>query len=148
MLLDSQNQFSAAQAVSSTGATPSTNTIDLGVARDIGGAVTDQLMLLCEVATAFTSGGSATLQAQFQTAPDNGSGAPGAWVTLSQSDAVPVASLVQGYKFLPGELPGPTQRFLRLNYVVGTAAMTAGALKAALVPSLDVQPVYARGYAA
>ena len=148
MLLDNQNQFSAAQAVTSTGSTPSTNVIDLGVARDIGGAVTDQLALLCEVVTAFTSGGSATLQVQFQTAPDNGSGAPGAWSTLAQSDAIPVASLVQGYKFLPNEVPGGTQRFVRLNYVIGTAAMTAGMLKAALVPSLDVQPVYARGYVA
>jgi len=78
---------------------------------------------------------------QFQTAPDNGSGAPGSWSILSQSDAIAVASLVQGYKFLPGELPGGTQRFIRLNYAIGTAVMTAGTLKAALVPSLDVQPV-------
>jgi hypothetical protein len=148
MLIDKQNQFSAdtGDTPSSTGSSVSTNIIDLGVARDIGGAVTDQLMLLCEVVTAFTSAGSATLQVQFQTAPDNGSGAPGSWVTLAQSDAIPVASLVQGYKFLPGELPGPTQRFIRLNYVVGTAAMTAGTLKAALVPSLDVQPSYPRAY--
>ena len=143
MLLDNQNQFSSAQAVTSTGSTTSTNVIDLGVARDIGGAVTDQLMLLCEVVTAFTSGGSATLQVQFQTSPDNS-----AWSILAQSDAIPVASLVQGYKFLPGELPGGTSRYLRLNYVVGTAAMTAGALTAALVPSLDVQQSYPRGYAA
>lgn len=143
MLLDNQNQFSAAQAVTSTGSTPSSNVIDLGVARDIGGAVTDQLMLLCEVVTPFTSGGSATLQVQFQTSPDNST-----WSTLAQSDAIPVASLVQGYKFLPGELPGGTSRYLRLNYVVGTAAMTAGALTAALVPSLDAQATYPRGYAA
>ncbi len=150
MLIDKQNQFSAdiGDTPTGTGSTASTNIVDLGVARDIGGAVTDQLMLLCEVATAFTSGGSATLQAQFQTAPDNGSGAPGSWSTLVQSDAIAVASLVPGYKFLPGELPGGTQRFVRLNYVVGTAAMTAGALKAGLVLSLDVQPVYPRGYAA
>jgi hypothetical protein len=37
---------------------------------------------------------------------------------------------------------------VRLNYVIATAAMTGGALKAALVPSLDVAPVYSRGYAA
>ena len=150
MLIDKQNQFSAdaGDSPTSTGSTASTNIIDLGLAHDIGGAVTDQLMLLCQVATAFTSGGSGTLQVQFQTAPDNGSGAPGAWSTLSQSDAIAVASLTQGYKFLPGELPGGTQRFVRLNYVIGTAAMTAGVLKAALVPSLDVQPVYARGYVA
>jgi hypothetical protein len=150
MLIDKQNQFSAdnGDSPTSTGSTVSTNIVDLGIARDIGGAVSDQLMLLCQVATAFTSGGSATLQVQFQTAPDNGSGLPGSWVTLAQSDAIPVAQLVRGYKFLPGELPGPTQRFVRLNYVIGTAAMTGGALKAALVPSLDVAPVYARGYAA
>lgn len=143
MLLDNQTQFSAAQAVTSTGSTASTNTIDLGVARDVGGAVTDQLALLCEVVTPFTSGGSATLQVQFQTSPDNSS-----WATLAQSDAIPVASLVQGYRFLPGELPGGTSRYLRLNYVVGTAVMTAGALTAALVPALDVQPSYPRAYAA
>ena len=64
------------------------------------------------------------------------------------SDAVPVASLVQGWRFLPGGLPGGTQRFLRLNYVVGTAAMTAGKLSAGLVPALDVRRTYPRGYAA
>lgn len=143
MLIDQQNQFSSAQAVTSTGSTASTNVIDLGVSRDIGGAATDRLMLLCEVVTPFTSGGSATLQVQFQTSADNSS-----WSTLAQSDAIPVANLVQGYKFLPNELPGPTQRYIRLNYVVGTAAMTAGALTAALVPSLDVQPSYPRGYVA
>jgi len=150
MLIDKQNQFSAdaGDSPTGTGSTVSTNIIDLGVAHDIGGAVTDQLMFLCEVVAAFTSGGSATLQVQFQTAPDNGSGAPGAWSILSQSDAIPVTALVQGYKFLPGELPGGTQRFIRLNYVVGTAAMTAGTLKAALVPSLDVQPSYPRAYVA
>jgi hypothetical protein len=150
MLIDKQNQFSAdaGDSPTATGSTASTNIIDLGVARDIGGAVTDQLMLLCEVVAAFTSGGSATLQVQFETAPDNGSGSPGAWSILAQSDAIAVASLVQGYKFLPGELPGGTQRFIRLNYVIGTAVMTAGTLKAALVPSLDVQPVYPRAYAA
>ena len=148
MLIDSQNQFSAAQAVTSTGSTPSSNIIDLGVARDIGGAVTNHLALLCEVVTPFASGGSATLAVQFQTAPDNGSGAPGSWVTLAQSDAIPVASLVRGYRFLPGGVPGPTQRFVRLNYVVGTAAMTAGALMAGFVPALEVTASYARGYAA
>ncbi len=143
MLIDQQNQFSAAQAVTATGSTASTNVVDLGVARDIGGAVTDQLMLLCEVVTPFTSGGSATLQVQVQTSPDNS-----AWSTLAQSDAIAVASLVQGYKFLPNGLPGGTSRYLRLNYVVGTATMTAGAITAGLVPSLDVQPVYPRAYAA
>jgi len=143
MLIDKQNQFSDAQAVTSTGSTASTNIVDLGVARDIGGAVTEQLMLLCQVVTAFTSGGSATLQVQVQTSPDNSS-----WSTLAESAAIAVAALVQGYRFFENGVPGPTSRYLRLNYVVGTAAMTAGKLDAALVPSLDIAPVYSRGYAA
>jgi hypothetical protein len=145
MLIDKQNEFSAdaGDSPTGTGSTASTNIVDLGVARDIGGAVTDQLMLLCEVITAFASGGSATLQVQFQTSPDAST-----WSILAQSDAIPVTSLVQGYKFLPGGVPGGTQRYIRLNYVIGTAVMTAGALKAGLVPALDVQPVYPRGYAA
>jgi len=150
MLLDSSNQFSASQAVTALGSTASTNIIDLGIARDIGDAVTASLYLLCQVAAAFTSGGSATLQVQVQSAPDNGSGSPGTWSTIDQSDAIAVASLVQGYKFLPGAMVSPTTpgRFLRLNYVVGTAVMTGGAITAALVPSLDQQPAYARAYAA
>jgi hypothetical protein len=143
MLIDQQNQFSAAQAVTSTGSTASTNTVDLGVARDVGGGASGPLFLLCEVVTPFASGGLATLQVQVQTSPDNAT-----WSILDQSDAIPVASLVQGYKFLPNKLAGPTQRYLRLNYVVGTTAMTAGAITAGLVPSLDVQPVYPRGYVA
>jgi hypothetical protein len=145
--LDKQNQFSAAQAVVNTGSTPSTNVIDLGVARDIGGAVTDNLYLLCEVVTAFTSGGSATLQVQFQGSTDNAS-----WATIVQTDTIAVASLVQGYKFLQGPpmsmVASTLYRYLRLNYVVGTAAMTAGNISAAFTPSLQHSPVYAAGYVA
>jgi hypothetical protein len=151
MLIDANNQFSASQSPTAIGATPSTNIIDLGIARDIGDAVTDRnLFLLCEVVTAFASGGGATLQVQLQSAPDNGSGLPGTWATIEQSDAIPVASLVQGYKFLPGGMVSPATpgRFLRLNYVIGTAAMTAGAITGALVPAIDQQPAYARGYVA
>ena len=149
MLIDKLNQFSADAGDSPTlvGSTASTNTIDLGIARDIGGAVTDQLMNMAQVITAFTSGGAATLKLQFQASNDAST-----WTTIAQTDDVPVASLVQGYRFLNGEIvnyPGSTlYRYLRFNYVIGTAVMTAGALKAGFVPSLDVQPVYARGYTA
>lgn len=148
MLIDKQNQFSADAGDSPTaiGSTASTNVIDLGIARDIGGAVTDNLMLLAQVTTAFTSGGSATLKVQYQGSNTEGSG----YVTLAQSDDIAVASLIAGYKFLAGELVNPNTlyRYHRLNFVIGTAVMTAGALRAAFVPSLDVQPTYARGYTA
>jgi hypothetical protein len=151
MLIDASNQFSANQSLTALGSTASTNIIDLGVARDIGDAVTNRdLFLLCQVSTTFASGGSATLQVQLQSAPDNGSGQPDTWATIEQSDAIPLASLVQGYKFLAGAMASPPTpgRFLRLNYVIGTAVMTAGAITAGLVPAVDQQPAYARAYAA
>jgi microcystin degradation protein MlrC len=154
MIFDVLNSFSATSngaivgdSPTATGSTASTNVIDLGVARDIGGGVTDELFLDCSVVAAFASGGSATLQVQLQGSNDNAS-----WSTLEQSDAVPVAALAQGYKFLPGRLVSPQStglfRFLRLNYAIGTAAMTAGTLVAGLVPAMQKSPAYARGYAA
>lgn len=145
MYLDAQNMFSKAQAITATA--PSTNVIDLGVARDVGGAVTDQLYLLCEVVTAFTSGGGTTLQVQYQ-----GSNDASSWTTIAQSDAVALASLAQGYKFLQGPTISPVSgspyRYLRLNYVVASGPFTGGAITAAFTPSLQHQPVYAAGYVA
>jgi len=142
MLIDKNTLLASAYAPTSTGTTYS-DVLDLGVARDISGGVTDWLKLLVQVVTTFTSGGSATLKVTVETSANNSS-----WTILAQSDAVAVALLVAGYKFFENGLPGPTQRYLRVGFVIGTADMTAGAITAALVPSLDVQPAYPRGYAA
>ena len=151
MLIDKQNQFSADAGDSPTaiGSTDSTNIVDLGTTRDIGSAQSDFLYLLAQVTTAFTSAGSATLQVQVAVAPDN-NGVPGSYTVIAQTAAVAVGSLTAGRQFLAGEfLSSPiAYRFIKLTYVIGTAVMTAGALKAALVPSLDAQPTYGRGYTA
>lgn len=149
MILDKQNLFTADAGDSPTlvGSTASTNVIDLGIARDIGGAVSD-LMFLCQVTTAFTSGGSATLKVQYQGSNTEGSG----YVTIAQSDDVAVASLTAGYKFLQNDVPSvPTTtlyRYHRVNFVIGTAVMTAGAIKSGYVPTIQHAPVYAGGYTA
>lgn len=155
MIIDSQNMFTsqgAGDSPTSSGGTPSTNVIDLGVNRDIGGAVTDELQLLCQVISSFATSSGGTLQVQLQTAPDNGSGAPGTWSTIEESDFVPVSSLVAGYKFLEGPMASPVSgaagRFLRLNFNVGTGPMTAGTIEAALVPAMQHSPVYKGGYVA
>jgi len=140
MLLDKFNQFSAAYAPTAVGTTYS-DVLDLGVARDVGGAVTEKLMMLIQVVTAFTSAGSATMQVQIQTSADNST-----YSILSQSDAVAVASLIQGYRFLENSVPDITSRYLRIAYIIGTAAMTAGAITAAFVPDLQRAPSYASGY--
>jgi hypothetical protein len=139
-------------APTNIGTTDSTNVYDLGIARDIGSAVTEDLNLLIQVITAFTSGGSATLQVALKGAPDNGSGSPGSYSILYQSDAIAVASLVQGYRFLMGGLLSQNTtalvRFLKVSYIIGTAAMTAGAIVAGFTPALQHNPTYARGYVA
>lgn len=141
MILDGNLMFStpaSPQAITVTAA--STNIIDLLNPRDLGIGDDPALKLACLVTTAFTAGGAATLTVQFQGAPDNGSGAPGTYVTYAESRAYAVAELLLGSKLLPIDVPhrDPTllvtfPRFYRLNYVVATGPMTAGAIVAGIV---------------
>lgn len=155
MFLDTTLRLSNAQAITSTAA--STNiydvtgagsgnapTIAFGTATtfgaDIGlgdGAAFPAAIL--NVGTAFVSGGGATLTISVQAAPDNGSNAPGTYVTLASTQAFTAAQLVAGAQILipippvapiaPGEdLP----RFYRINYTVGTSTFSAGTITAYL----------------
>lgn len=151
MILDKQTMFSEAQTlVASAGSFASTNVIDLGIARNVGGDTHPTLELFAQiVSTYLASGGASTLKVDVQTAPDDGSGGIGSWVTLASSDAIAKASLVAGYKFaISGFLPTPTQRFLRLQYTIATSDGTAGAITAGLTPSGEYRAAYARGYTA
>jgi hypothetical protein len=94
-----------------------------GGARDI--AIGDEpalkLSVMCTVA--FTVGTS--LQIELDGAPDNGSGAPGSYTTMWQSQAIAEANLVVGQLCnidLPRIVPGQVlPRYLRLRYItVGT----------------------------
>jgi hypothetical protein len=131
-----------------TGTYVANNIIDLGLsgvpssangggARDMAIGDDPMLKLSVVVTTAFTSGGSATLQFELDGAPDNGSGAPGTWSIMLQSQAIPVADLWVGEAFgvdVPRPAPGQAlPRFLRLRYIIGTAAMTAGTCVSGIV---------------
>jgi Bbp16 len=167
MILDAPLVLSSAQAITVTA--PSSRIIDVsgqgsgnapGViygtqasvfGEDIGtgGPAASAPQLAVFVSTTFTAGGAATLTIQLQAAIDNGSNAPSTWDTIAQSDAIPVADLTTG---LPNEpiwsvtVPRryPSQglpRFYRVNYVVATGPMTAGALNAAIATGVD-DPVF------
>lgn len=129
-----------------TGSQVSTNQLDLGItglplsasgagARDIGIGDDPAMKILVLVTTAFTAGTS--LQINFQGAPDNGSGAPGAFVIMASGPVVVEANLVAGARLMDLDVPRPAPaqplpRFLQLGYVtVGTH--TAGTIKGFLV---------------
>lgn len=135
-----------------TGTQAASNIIDLGVnglptsargggARDIGVGDDPMLKLSAIVGTAFADGTS--LQLQLQGAPDNGSGAPGAYTTMWTSAAIAEASLVAGAQLANVDVPRVVfgqalPRFLKLNFItVGTH--TAGTIEANIVIDRDDQ---------
>lgn len=136
-----------------TGTQVASNIIDLGIAggipssangggaRDLGIGDDPSLKLSALVTTTFLSGTS--LQLEIDGAPDNGSGAPGTYTPMWNSETVLEAALVAGTQLanidLPRTVPGqPIPRFLRLRYItVGTH--TAGSLEAQIVLDRDDQ---------
>jgi hypothetical protein len=58
-------------------------------------------------------------------------------VTLMDSGAVALATLVKGHKLLQGRVPAGCLRYLRVVYTIGTAAMTAGKVNAVLTDGVD-----------
>lgn len=152
MILDKLLEFDPAGTAITATAT-STNILDMLQARDMGigdhAGATPKLLVACQ--QTFTAAGAATLNIQFQSAPDNGSGAPGTWTTAAESSALPLASLVAGLHLFDISLPhrqagAAIPRFYRLNYVVATGPMTAGTVQSELVLGRDNTPAYPSGF--
>ncbi|EEU9533621.1 Bbp16 family capsid cement protein [Escherichia coli] len=131
MINDKLLMFSEAQAVTASAA--STDTIDLGpidgTRRDIG--VGYPLEYWITVNTTATAAGAATVNAQLQTSPDNST-----WTTIASSGDLALSTLVAGRRVVSQKVPQGVQRYLRVNYVVGTGPLTAGAFTAGI--NLDV----------
>jgi hypothetical protein len=126
MYLDRQNLFSAAQAIT-TGSTASTDIIDLGSSRDIGAG--EPLEVIVAIDATFTSGGAGTLDVKLQTDTSSGFGSA---VTLASTGATALASLTAGAAIARWKVPRGVLRYLRLQYVVATADMTAGTITAGI----------------
>lgn len=170
MILDSTLQFDPA-GTAITASAASTNVLDLGInsgvpnsaagggARDLGIGDDPALKLLIISNGAFASAdGTATLNIQFQGAPDNGSGAPGTYTTYAESGALTITQLnsypggvAQGVKLFRIDVPereagSPLPRYYRLNYVVGTENFTAGTVQAYMTTNVDASPAYPSGF--
>jgi hypothetical protein len=137
MYMDRQNLFSAAQAIT-TGSAASTDIIDLGSSRDIGAGETLEVVVVID--TTFTSGGAGTLDIKLQTDTAVGFGTA---VTLLSTGATALASLTAGAAIARWKVPRGVLRYLRLQYVVATADMTAGTITAGISIGRQDTAVYA-----
>lgn len=127
MLLDALLQLSAAQAVTSTAV--STNTVDLSQNRDIGAG--EDMYAVFTVDTTVTAAGAATVNFQIIISASANLSSP---TILAQTDAIGKAELTAGRRPIVIEIPESIlaaqpigQRYLGVQYTVGTGPLTAGA---------------------
>ena len=96
------------------------------------------LKLVIGVTVPFTSGGAATVLFKLVTDDDSGFGSPN---TLITTKAFSLAELVAGAQLFIGHLPSRLLQHTKLQYVVGTADLTAGTFNAFLVKDAQTNKV-------
>lgn len=128
MILDNSLFFSDGQAVTTATTNAATDDVDLLAAGD---SLDCPLWLVITAKTAAASAGAATVQYQLQTSADANT-----WTTLWTGPAVAYTSVVAGYQTRL-KLPVGCLRYLRVNYIVGTAALTGGTFTAVLSKTID-----------
>jgi hypothetical protein len=123
----------------------STNAIDLKrAAQDIG--IGEEITIRVSVATAFTAVGAATLNIALVT--DDNAALTSPTNLQDQSVVIPVADLIIGFERVFTILPSSVmEQYLGLVYTVATGPMTAGAIDAAVVESVQGWKAYPRNYA-
>lgn len=143
MILDANLEFSDAQAVTATAI--SSNVADLGpvndnVLRDIGTG--EDTYLVFSVDTTFTAAGAATLTAAL-VSDSTANLATSPTTHATPLSAVPVASLVAGYKAAVKLPPGDYEQYLGIQYTVATGPFTAGKINAFLTKDVSRYRAYA-----
>ena len=139
MITDDLTLLSDAQALTS-GTIVSTNSIDLGVARDLGAG--EQLKIALNVDTTFVGGTS--LIVQFITSAAAALTSP---TVIGQSASIVTANLAAGddYVFTVPEIKdGVGQRYFGVQYVI-TGTYSAGNLTTRIVKDVVNQKDYASG---
>ena len=138
MIMDKNTTFCDALAVNSAaGTTLEGDVIDLGAASLNPGAG-QPIHLVIQVTEAFTSGGSATVAFVLASDAQAAIATNGAATEHYLTEAIPVASLVVGYKRLVALPQGVDyERYLGVLVTTAAATTTAGSISAFLV--LDAQ---------
>ncbi len=140
MITDSLLRLSEAQALTTTAV--SSNTVDLGVARDIGSGET--LHMLWTVGTALASGTSVNFEIITSASADLSTP-----TVIDSTGAVVTASLTAGKQLalkIPNQLDSTGQQYLGCRYtIVGT--YDAGTVTCDIVLDLqDAKKFYASGF--
>jgi hypothetical protein len=95
------------------------------------------ILLLAQINTTATSAGAPTLQVTFVQA-DTGDLVTNINPLLLTPAAIPLATLVAGYRFPFKTLPGKiSRRFIGLQWIVGVAAYTGGTVTAGMTVGTD-----------
>ncbi len=146
MLIDAFNEFSDAQAVTSTAI--STNVIDLGpvtdnVLRDIGTG-NDIYLIVKTNTTATDSGSDATLTITLES-DSTANLATSATVHYSSGAIAFAGFATAGTTLVAVRLPaGAYEQYLGVRYTVASGPLTAGAFDAFLTKDADLYRAYAK----
>jgi hypothetical protein len=137
MIHDAKYVMSEDQAIASTSDTACTRPIDLhgGLTKNEWGTAIDKeigeggkVWLNVKVTEKFTSNGAGTLDAKFEHSDDDSS-----YSSVLSSGALAKTTLVAGYNIHRVAVPANSlKRYVRMNYTVATAAMTAGKITATI----------------
>jgi hypothetical protein len=142
MIMDAQNTYSDAQALTGTGAV-STNVIDHGSDRDIG--IGEPLAVVVTVDVALAGGGGQTYTVTLQSDSSVGFGSA---VAVATSPTFAAGTLVAGSRYVLGVgMDKLTNRYTRLNHVLAGTTPTI-TVTAELQPARMVQAenVFATGF--
>lgn len=147
MFTDALLQLSSAQAVTATAV--STNTLDLGVARDLGDG--KGLYVVISVDEAATAAGAATVDFQVITSAAAALTSP---TVIGATSPIGKAELTLGRKPIVIPIPSANllahpvgQRYFGLQYTVATGPLTAGKFSATITGSpVSVSKFYASGF--
>lgn len=144
MFLDAQTEMSAAQAVTATAV--STNVIDLtplkSAKRNVGAG--QPLFVVIHVPEAAAAVGAATVNFQIVTDDNAALSSP---TVLYDSGSIAKTALTLNREPIVIAIPDGAEKYLAMNYVVGTGPLTAGKFSARVVLDPQRWAAYARNYA-
>lgn len=147
MYVDSQAEFSNAQAVTATAI--STNVMDLNpnasanVLQDIGAG--EEVWLVVSVQTTATAGGAATTTISLES--DSTADLATSPTVHFTTTALALAAVTAGATLVAVRLPlGNYERYLGVRYTIATGPLTAGNFDAFLTKDVNVIKTYASGF--